>query len=285
MEARATAGASEPSEAEPSRALRAAGRDAAALAVLAAICLAAVVAGARGPRVVRLNLGPGDGPYVSGFLPGYEVDERVATHWSRSDAAVELPLRIEGPAALAYRAARPLPDRAPVEVSLAGRPVDAFTARRSFQERRADVGTLGPTPVRIAFRVESGPESLGLKLDTVAVELEGSARIALRGRARGRPLVLLVLVFAILRLAGFGTRGAFLATAPLSLVLAAGLAIDPWLVHRLLTGLAESLAIAAAAAAVARAWRRHRGAAAPDVRAVTALVLATFLARAAALNH
>src|SRR5262245_19672645 len=286
MEARATAGASEPSEAEPSRALRAAGRDAAALAVLAAVCLAAVVAGARGPRVLGLNLGPGDGPYVSGFLPGYEVDERVATHWSTSDAAVELPLRIEGPAVLAYRAARPLPDRAPVEVALAGRAVDAFTALRVFQDRRADLGRLGPTPVRITFRVGGGTESLGLKLDDVAVELRPDARVSLCGTAQGRPLVLLVLVFAILRTAGFAARGAFLATAPLSLLLAAGLAIDPWLVHRLLTGLPESSTVAALAAVVVRAWRHgHRGAAAPDARGIAALVLATFLVRAAALNH
>src|SRR5262249_15375045 len=260
MEARATAAGSEPSEAAPFRAFRGAGRDAAALAVLVAICFVAVVAGAHGPRVLRLNLGPGDGPYVSGFLPAFEVDERVATHSSTSDAAVELPLRIEGPAALAYRAARPLPERAPVEVALAGRPVDTFTALRVFQDRRVDLGTLGPTPVRITFRAGTGPESLGLKLDTVAVELQGGARVSLRGLARGRPLVLVVLVFAILRLAGLGTRGAFLATAPLSLLLAAGLSIDPWLVHRLLTGLPESLALMAAAAGVARGWHGHRGA-------------------------
>ena len=40
--------------------------------------------GAPGPLSVRLNLGPGDGPYVRAFAPEYEIDERVATHWTRS---------------------------------------------------------------------------------------------------------------------------------------------------------------------------------------------------------
>ena len=146
---------------------RKAGPDALGLVLLLALRCAAVLVGAQGPQTIRLNLGPGDGPYLSGFQPEYEIDERVATHWSTCDAAVDLPLLLRGgPAVLVSRAARTLPQGAKVEVELAGRTVDVFSPPRVFQERSVDLGALAPTPLHIAFRVYGPcPRSLGLRLD------------------------------------------------------------------------------------------------------------------------
>jgi hypothetical protein len=250
--------------------------------------LAAVLVGASGPRTIRLNFGPGDAPYVSGFLPTYEINERVATRWSTGEATVDLPLRLEGgPAVLAYRIARPLPELLPAEVTLAGRTVDAFTPRRVFEARRVELGVLGETPLRIAFNVGGAePKALGLKLDDVEIEAGAQSRLRLRGGARARPLALVALFFLLLRLSGFRPRAAALVTAPLSLLLAFGLGRDPWLVHRLLTGLPESLALLAVLGVAWSAWRRGRGPRdTPDIRWVTVVLVTTFLARAGALNH
>ena len=79
------------------------------LAVLAALVLPALVAALLGSsleRTLTVNLGPGDGPYIEGFVPEYEVDEGVGTHWSTYDASVALPVRIQGPFDVAYRYTR-----------------------------------------------------------------------------------------------------------------------------------------------------------------------------------
>ena len=262
--------------------------DALALLLLLAVPFAAVLTGTRGPITIRLNLGPGDGPYISGFQPGYEIDERVATHWSTCDAAVDLPLQLQGgPALLASRAARTLAEGARVEVALAGRAVDVFSPARVFQERSVNLGALAPTPLRISFRVYGPcPRSLGVKLDYVAVEMGEASRVGLRGEARMRPLLLVALVFLLLRLSGSAVLISILATAPWSLGLAFGLWWDPWLVHRLLTGLPETLALLSGFGLVVALWRwRLQGEGSVDLRWVTALTVTTFLLRAGALNH
>ena len=68
------------------------GRDAALLAAVVALPLAVVLAGSRGGHPITLNFGPGDAPYIAGFAPEYEIDDKVGTHWTTYHAAVALPL-------------------------------------------------------------------------------------------------------------------------------------------------------------------------------------------------
>src|SRR5262249_45945106 len=112
------------------------GQGPALLLLVVAGPMAAALAGARGPCRVVLNLGPGDGPYVRGFAPAYEIDDKVATHWTTRQARIELPLVVSGgPFELGGRFGRPLPETTDVSLAFAGRPLDRFAARRAFQER------------------------------------------------------------------------------------------------------------------------------------------------------
>ena len=38
--------------------------------------------GTAGPLTIDFNLGPGDATYLEGFLPAYEIDEKLATRWT-----------------------------------------------------------------------------------------------------------------------------------------------------------------------------------------------------------
>ena len=257
-----------------------------ALAVLA-IPLAAAWWGARGPFEVTLNLGPGDAPYVSGFTSSYEIDDRVATHWTTYDAAVALPLTVSGgPMALSYRFARVFPETAVVEVLFGGGVVDRFECRGGrFLERTARLGARGPTPVAVGLHADSHErQNLGLKLDWV--RLAGTGRVTLRGSARLAPVLVIALLIGLHVLAGWGLRGAALLTAPWAAAASYGLLRDPWLVHHLLRGVVLALALfGLAGVSIGRMLLARGRAAAPEVRALTALALATFLLRALAVNH
>jgi hypothetical protein len=163
--------------------------------LLPAVC---VLTGPVQSRPILLNLGPGDGPYISGFAPSYEIQDRVATHWTSYDAALELPLALQGSAPeLRFRFARVLPETAVVDVLLDGRVVDHFSCRGGvFEERRVPLGPLAATPLRLAFHVDSHDrKGLGLKLDWVRVE---GARARLLGAARWTaPLVVALLLFLL----------------------------------------------------------------------------------------
>ena len=62
------------------------------------------------------DLGPGDAPYVSGFAPEYEIYDRLATHWTRYNAGVALPLSATVPVSVSYRFARVYGETAQVDV-------------------------------------------------------------------------------------------------------------------------------------------------------------------------
>jgi len=256
--------------------------------VLAAPPALAALLGASGPLRVHFNLGPGDAPYQRGFLPEYEIFDQVATHWSKRVATIELPLTVEGgPVDVSYRLARPLPDPGEAEVALNGRVVDHFSLGRGFDEHRASLGALPETPIRFRFRVEAGDaDPLGAHFDWVRLDAGSGARVRLRGSAPWRGVFLVLVVFLVLRVAGWGPLAAAGLSAPLAVVSGLGLRADPWLVHRLLTWLPEWLmALGLAGAAIGR-WLVARGrAGASPVRNVVALALAAFLMRALALNH
>jgi hypothetical protein len=255
------------------------------LAVAALPALAAL-GGSLLARPVALNLGPGDAPYVAGFAPAYEIQEKVATHWTSYDAAIELPLSLRGAAAeLRFRFARVLPETAVVDVLLDGRIVDHFSCRGGvFEERRVALGRVSGTPLRLAFHVDSHDrKGLGLKLDWVRVE---GARSRLSGSARWTPALLLALLFFLLRWSGWDARRAALLALPCSLLAAFGLLTDPWLVHRLLFHVPVVLAVAGGLGIALGRILVVRGAVAPaTLRTLAALGAAAFLARALAVSH
>ncbi|PYQ02854.1 MAG: hypothetical protein DMF82_14840 [Acidobacteria bacterium] len=262
-------------------------RDATLALAVVAVPLLAAVAGARGPFSITLNLGPGDAPYLSGFTSSYEIDDRVATHWTTYDAAVYLPLTVSGgPMALSYRFARVFGETAVVEIVFAGGVVDRFECRGGrFQERTAALGARNPTSVALAIHADSHErQNLGLKLDWI--RLTGTGRVNLQGGARLVPALVIALLVALHVLAGWDLRRAALLAAPWAVAAAFGVLRDPWLVHRLLRGVVFALSLFGLAGVVVGRWLLARGrAAASDVRALAALALATFLLRALAVNH
>ncbi len=257
--------------------------------MLVLLPLVAARAGARGPATVTLNLGPGDGPYLAGFAPEYEIDDKVATHWTTYHARVDLPLEVRGgPVELSYRFARVFGETAQVEVSFAGRAVDRFQCRGgAVLERRVALGVLPATPVGASFESDSHErKDRGLKMDWIRVALGAGARVRLTGGAMGVPALVVALVLAIHLLAGWTPRTAMLLSAPWCVAAVAGLLADPWLTHRLLRGLPLALALSAAAGLAVAAWLRRRGRlSAESLRALAALGLAAFLLRALAVNH
>jgi hypothetical protein len=268
----------------------AAGRAAAwawgAWAVTLGLPLTAALLGSTRGHPLVLNLGPGDSPYISGFSPQYEIDDKVSTHWTTYEAAVRLPLYIDGPSELSYRYARIFPQTAVVEIVAPAGVVDRFNARGGiFEERRARVPQKGPAELRL--RADSHErQDRGLKMDRVAFLPDPGVRVRLRGRALAAPVVVILLVLVLHRLLGFRTASACALTAPWAVALAAGLVFDPWITHRLLRGIPTALVLFGAVGLWVASWlRRGQTATAEDIRTVGALCVAAFLVRAAAVNH
>lgn len=263
-------------------------RSALPLAALVAAPVLAALAGARGPVRVSFNLGPGDAPYISGFMPEYEIWDRVATQWTTRDATIELPLRVRGgPASVSYRLVRDFPDPGEVDVWLAGAQIDRFTLRGRFEERRVSLGALAPTPLRVRFKVDApDADRRGLRLDWMRLEAGPGTQLRLDGPARWRAALLVAFLFLLLRGAGWGPRAAAGLTAPWTVAATLGLLTDPWLVHRLLTAVPEWLAGLGLVGIGVGRWLLARGRVEPDtLRTVTALTACAFLLRALALNH
>ena len=244
--------------------------------------------GARGPLTLRLELGPGDGPYLSGFAP-FDAASGDAMRWSRADAEVRLPLTLEGAGALTLRFAPPREWRGTVHLVLDGRLVDSFECcgRQEFQRHRAELTATTRTPLRVEVRVDApqAPDR-GLFLDAVLLEAGATGRVRLAGVAWARPALLVGVAFLFLLLAGKGARAAALATVPLSLSLTAGLLADPWLTHRLLTGLPEGLVLFGATAILLAISLERWGLLDPGARRrACALAGLVFLLHGAAVNH
>lgn len=269
--------------------IRGRGRDAALVALLVALPLAAAVTGSRSARAITLNLGPGDAPYIAGFTPAYEIDDKVGTHWSTYHARVDLPLTVNADdAILVHRFARVFPQTAVTEVSLAGRVIDRFESRGGvFEERRSFVGPMAGEQVAIRIDADSHErQDRGLKLDWIRLEISRGGTVRLRGAARFTPPLVVALVVVILVLGGWPARLAAALAAPVAMLLAAGLWIDPWMTHRMLRGVAPALVVFGGAGIVLGRWQLRRGRALADsVRVLTALALLAFLIRAAAVNH
>jgi hypothetical protein len=260
-----------------------------AAAALVLVPLAAARAGSSAGRAVLLNFGPGDGPYLTGFAPEYEIDDKIATHWTTYHALVSLPLEIRGgPVDLSYRFSRVFGETAQVEVLLGGRTVDRFQCRGgAILERSVPLGALAATAVHVGIESDSHErKDRGLKMDWLRVGLGPGARVRLTGGAAFGPALVVGLVFAIHLLAGWTPRRAALWTAPWSAAAAAGLLIDPWLTHRLVRGLPLALALAGGAGLLVAAVLKRRGRLSADsLRTLAALAVFAFLIRALAVNH
>ncbi|HLA76016.1 MAG TPA: hypothetical protein VJU18_00395, partial [Vicinamibacteria bacterium] len=257
------------------------------LAILA-LPVGAAFWGAAGPQRITLNLGPGDGPYVQGFAPAYEIYDKVATHWTTYHAAVSLPLRAQGPATLAYRFNRVFPETAVVDVSVNGSAVDRLACRGGlWEEKRSPVNAWGPGPLRIGFETDSHERrDRGLKLDWIQIETTAGARVWLTGSAAWVPAFGLALVYLLHRLTGSSARASVLLVAPWVAVATWGLLRDPWLVHRLLRGLPWALALFGLLGVGTARFLIGRGLASIHaVRVVAALAIGAFLLRALLANH
>lgn len=261
---------------------------AAVLCVLPALLpMVAVLVGTAGPRSAPLNLGPGDGPYVSGFAPTWEVGEdRRAHHWSRRSAQVELPLEATGSLALVCRFAPP-PGGGTVSLSVGGRADRFLVLEPRWEERRVLVDTRGRTPLAVDVRVEgSDPRDLGVRLDWVRFEVARGGRVWLRGGARFRPALTVALLGLLLAAAGVGLGATLLVATGTALALALGLFHDPWLVHRLLHGVPEGLLVGGVPVLAVGSFLASRARVdAGDRRAMMALFVLALGVRLVPLNH
>lgn len=258
------------------------------MACLALPLVFAALAGSPAAQTLKLNLGPGDSPYISGFLPQYEIDDKVATHWTTYDARVDLPLSLQnGIVELSYRFARVLPQTAVVEVFFGNRLVDRFDCRGGIvREQRVSVEVTRATPAVVTFHVDSHDrKNLGLKMDWLLIESQGNTRVALRGLARWRPALLVTVLFVLFRGVSVARWLAVVLVLPWTLAGASGLVLRPWLTHRLLTGLPESLFVLGVIGLVTGKHLVSRGVSGEAVRAAVALASTAFLVRSAAINH
>ncbi|PYQ45447.1 MAG: hypothetical protein DMF77_04165 [Acidobacteria bacterium] len=152
----------------------------AARAAAAVLVLAPLLAGriaVTGPRTVTLNFGPGDGPYLAGFAPEYEIDDKVGTHWTTYHAGVALPLEVRGgPVDMSYRFTRGFGETAQVEIRFDARAVDQFQCRGgTVLEPKAALGVLPAAPVRIGIESDSHERrDRGLKMDWIRLALGSS---------------------------------------------------------------------------------------------------------------
>ena len=214
------------------------------LLALAALPFAAGRFGHRGEFSVLLRLGPGDSFFLRGFAPEFEIEDGQATHWTGPDGVVDLPLRVTGNGVLAYRLARVLPETGHVDVLVNGRVVDRFSCRGGrLVDRSVALQDLQGTPLTVSFHVEGRDErQLGVKLHFLRVFGEG--RVALRGPvAEAQGSLLLVVLAALLVLAGFSTLETSLVVAPLALGSSVLLLRDPFLAVRLMTFLPGTLLV------------------------------------------
>ena len=240
--------------------------------------------GSSGPRIIDFNLGPGDTPYLEGFLPAYEIDEKLATHWTTYDATIALPLRVEGgPVNVVYRYARVFGETAEIEVDVSGVPIDRFSRRGgAFEERHGSLAVLD-TPLSFAVRCDSHErQNMGIKLDWVRFDLGDQSSVRLIGWAFWQPIVITLMLLVVWIASGAGVARAATLTAPLALALGFGLWSDPWLTHRLVRGLAIAVPLfGLAVLGIGRLIKVDRA----TLRLVFGFMLVAFLVRAAAVNH
>jgi hypothetical protein len=173
-------------------------------------------------------------------------------------------------------------------VSMEGTVVDSFSPLRRARVREVALPfSARPRRAEVHLQVpEAREDGRGVMLEWVAWGVPRGGRVTLTGRSRFVAPFLVALVFLLLRWAGWVPARAALLASPLALLGGFGLLRDPWLVHRLLTGVVELTAVAGGLGVGLGHGLRRRGRLAPEsLRMLAALALAALVGRALALNH
>jgi hypothetical protein len=268
--------------------LRRLARDGAFLLALTAPLLVAGLVPVVGPMRIELPLGPGDEPYVTGFSKYSEIENAVGLHWAGPRARMAVPLEARGALRVGLRFARVLPQAADVVLTFGAAPVGHLVCRGgAVVEPSLGVAASGWTPLAIeALSSSADSQGRALRFDWVRFDLAAGARARLRGAALWRPALLVVILFGLLRLAGIGSGGSVALCLPWCALGLTLLRLDPWLLHRFLTWLPETLALLGLALVGAgRLLERRQWLLPGDTRLVAAAATAAFVLRGAALNH
>ncbi len=263
-------------------------RDGLLLLALVALPVVASLLGAPGPFRAVLNLGPGDGPYVSGFEPEYEILDRQAAQWSRPRARVFLPLRWQGAGTWSLRFAPPLGGPVRVDLDSSGRVLEGFACcgHRAFQRHDALDHARFPSPVELKLAVVADDgRSAGLWVDWVRLDIGEGGRVWLAGLAGLRPAAAVLALALLLMGAGFGVPAATGIAAPLAAAAGWGLLVDPWLVYRLASGIPEVLLIATCIVVLIRRVRAPAELAARDLQWTALLFACAYVPRALLVNQ
>lgn len=259
------------------------------LAALVTVPLAAGALGSRQAQTLRLNLGPLDSPWISGFAEEHEIREGRGVHWSETVAAVHWPVVVTGDGLqLAYRVSRVLPQTAQVEVALDGVVIDRFACRGGvWLERTAAASARSGEPLTARFAIDSHDRrGLGLLFDSVEVEVPAGGRVRLPIRWSLRGAATAGLSGLLLLVVGWERRRALAGGLVVSAACAAGFLTAPWIAVLLLRGIPEGLLVLGLPGAALLRWARTRlGFDVATLQRVGALALLAFLARGAALNH
>ena len=195
--------------------------------MLATEALLYVASFAHGP--LSFDVGPSTGAYLSGFT---ESEERppVTFRWTGRQATIDLPLAVTaGSGTLVVRYARFIDQPSRVRIYLSGQQVASFAARPGrFRTQRFPV-TFPAGPMRIDFLTEDpDPSRLGIALDWIRIE-EASWSIPYTVVS---PRLLVLGLFFLCLLTGFGVSGSLLASLALACGQALWFGLDPFgLVH------------------------------------------------------
>ena len=245
--------------------------------------------GVQGPYRIALHLGPGSTPYLTGFVPEYEVEGWSRAHWSTRVGSIQLPIAVRGgPLRLSYRFARPLSEPAVVDVDLAGLPLEHFSFPGGrFRVRDVSIPAVLESPLDLTFVVDSADaEGLGLRFDWVRFELGPRARARLKGWAQWTPAAAVLTLWLILLATGWPALRAAALVVPVSGAASFGLLTDPWLTHRLTAELPLALILFGVALALSvRVLKRRALLSTADGPVLAALMTGAFALRVAAVSH
>jgi hypothetical protein len=253
-----------------------------------AVGLAALAALLGSTRRVVLNLGPGDTPFVRGFEPDHDVENKVGWHWTTYDAIVEFPLETAGSGVEAtLRSARVFGEEAVAQVTIGDAPAGTFRARGG--EIRRD--TLRAALVRGPLAVRIGTDSherrnMGLRVDTLTLEAVSGAPFKLGWMAALRPPLAAGLLFAGLIVLGLSPPAAGAAALAGSVAFAARANADLFGAWRQ-TNLAPTMILASTLVLLlGRLWlERRAGVERKDAVVLSSAALVTMLLRLVLVSH
>jgi hypothetical protein len=246
--------------------------------------------------VARIDLGPNDSAYVSGFRDDWERDGQTQFRWTSFFSTLNFSVRAAGDGFhLRLRLRRHFVEPAHVRLIVEGKPVASFdvAADPHVPYRTVDVA-LPPLDGRHRFVLgieapSANARALGIALDWVELERTGSGRFALLLATLLRGALCVLAAWAAVKLAGgpaflAGVAGGFVATAT-----TLGANLDPMALDRILAEGAVPFAATVLLAAILLCWPRARAALGVERRRfggalVTLLIVALGL-RLAILLH